>query len=136
MKSIRPPFDPDRSSITLNAQQLLISAQIMDTEELGQMFICAINNWQHGDPSLFQVMPWVDGFTFRKPQTKPDRYISPSVRADVLAIGYCLKCGTTELLSVDHIRPISKGGGNERENLQCLCMPCNIAKSATWEGDC
>lgn len=30
---------------------------------------------------------------------------------------------------VDHIVPLSAGGGNERENLQGLCEPCHSAKS-------
>lgn len=60
--------------------------------------------------------------------------VSPAVRRDVLAIGHCLLCGSPEELSVDHVRPLSKGGGNGRANLQCLCLPCNIKKSNKWEG--
>lgn len=40
----------------------------------------------------------------------------------------CRKCGATERLSLDHKRPISKGGTNDRANLQTLCVPCNSAK--------
>lgn len=31
-------------------------------------------------------------------------------------------------LSIDHIYPKSKGGGNERKNLRVLCTPCNTTK--------
>jgi hypothetical protein len=45
----------------------------------------------------------------------------------------CKLCGRKPpevVLEVDHIFPVSKGGGNEMENLQALCLPCNRAKSA------
>ncbi len=31
---------------------------------------------------------------------------------------------------VDHIKAISRGGSNDRSNLQLLCAPCNVAKGA------
>ena len=43
----------------------------------------------------------------------------------------CLKCGAGDGLSIDHIVPVSKGGQNTLDNLQTLCMPCNIIKGVT-----
>ena len=43
----------------------------------------------------------------------------------------CLKCGAGDGLSIDHIVPVSKGGQNTLDNLQTLCMPCNISKGVT-----
>lgn len=44
----------------------------------------------------------------------------------------CARCGNTDGdLQIDHIHPISKGGGNDLVNLQLLCPPCNLAKSDT-----
>ena len=40
----------------------------------------------------------------------------------------CLRCGAKHGLSIDHIVPVSKGGQNTIDNLQTLCMPCNISK--------
>lgn len=42
----------------------------------------------------------------------------------------CLHCGATEHLSLDHIHPFSRGGGDTFENLQTLCQPCNSRKGA------
>lgn len=41
----------------------------------------------------------------------------------------CRKCGTTEKLSIDHIRPLFWHGSNDAENLQALCLPCNSSKA-------
>ena len=35
-------------------------------------------------------------------------------------------------IHVDHIRPRSKGGTNDLENLQALCKWCNSEKGALW----
>jgi hypothetical protein len=40
----------------------------------------------------------------------------------------CLKCGSTELLSIDHIVPLASGGDNSLNNLQTLCKRCNSSK--------
>lgn len=40
----------------------------------------------------------------------------------------CLACGSTEVLSADHVIPESKGGPTEFWNLQTLCKRCNSRK--------
>ena len=42
----------------------------------------------------------------------------------------CLRCGTKENLSIDHIIPRSKGGHNGHRNMQTLCVECN-----QWKGE-
>lgn len=42
----------------------------------------------------------------------------------------CLKCGTLEALTQDHIVPLAKGGAHHPSNLQPLCRPCNEKKQA------
>lgn len=42
----------------------------------------------------------------------------------------CVRCGRTERLSIDHVLSVANGGGNEDENLQTLCVPCNSSKGS------
>jgi 5-methylcytosine-specific restriction protein A len=43
----------------------------------------------------------------------------------------CIKQGiATTATQVDHIKPKALGGTNALSNLQCLCEPCHIAKTA------
>jgi len=44
----------------------------------------------------------------------------------------CVECGVSKderCLHVDHIIPISRGGTDELDNLQTLCVVCNLAKN-------
>ena len=45
----------------------------------------------------------------------------------------CVKCGATEELTLDHIKPWSKGGENTVSNLQTMCRRCNCAKGNRME---
>ena len=42
--------------------------------------------------------------------------------------GYsCQYCGSTRDLTIDHVIPRSKGGGNELKNLKPICSSCNMS---------
>lgn len=43
----------------------------------------------------------------------------------------CLKCGSDEKITQDHIVPLSKGGLHHPRNVQPLCRPCNERKQAS-----
>lgn len=50
--------------------------------------------------------------------------------------GYqCAVCGWTTDLTLDHIKPVSKGGMTELHNLQLLCRECNGLKADKWNTD-
>lgn len=44
----------------------------------------------------------------------------------------CVNCNTTKDLTIDHIKPLSKGGTNNINNLQILCRSCNASKGAFY----
>jgi len=48
----------------------------------------------------------------------------------------CVLCGRTaanDLLVIDHIKPVVKGGTNQPDNLRTLCRACNHGKMLTEE---
>lgn len=44
----------------------------------------------------------------------------------------CFERFPPELLTMDHIRPASKGGAHKFDNLQLMCEPCNQKKADTY----
>lgn len=59
--------------------------------------------------------------------------VTPSVRfkvfnRDGFKCRYCGKCAPDVTLHVDHITPISRGGGNRMANLITACAECNLGK--------
>lgn len=42
----------------------------------------------------------------------------------------CLRCGASERLTIDHVIPLSRGGGSAATNLQTLCADCNAWKAS------
>ena len=59
------------------------------------------------------------------------RGIPAEIREQVAPPGVaCVACGSTERIEVDHIVPVSRGGSDDIENLQPLCLKCNRSKSA------
>ena len=61
---------------------------------------------------------------------KSARRISKKKRLKVFERDHwaCKVCGSRSNLTVDHILPVSKGGGKELSNLQVLCGTCNELK--------
>lgn len=78
----------------------------------------------------------------RKEDIKRERAkLSASLRYDVLKRDNfrCAICGRSAedgvTLHVDHIKPVSKGGKTEIDNLRTLCDYCNLGKSDKYDPD-
>jgi hypothetical protein len=84
-----------------------------------------------------QFASFVDGLHQKKP-TAPlvispkfgGRSIHKGTRAKVFErdSGACVKCGSKEDITIDHIVPVSQGGSSRYGNLQTLCRRCNSSK--------
>lgn len=47
----------------------------------------------------------------------------------------CKRCGATDDLTIDHIKPESKGGKATDDNLQTLCRSCNSKKGTAYAAE-
>jgi len=64
----------------------------------------------------------------RKPLSKTTRF--NVFKRDSFRCQYCGQCPPAVVLEVDHITPVSKGGGNTLHNLLTACFDCNRGKAA------
>jgi 5-methylcytosine-specific restriction endonuclease McrA len=48
---------------------------------------------------------------------------------------FCRYCGSSQrsALTIDHLTPVSRGGGDARSNLTLACFRCNLAKGSMTE---
>lgn len=57
---------------------------------------------------------------------------------EVMPCAYCGTSLTIDTATLDHVRPVSRGGAHAQDNLVLACAPCNNAKGcktrAAWMG--
>ena len=81
----------------------------------------------------FKRKPWqrVRGTPDRRKRGRAGQRDRAQVLAEEPLCRLCLEAGRTSPSEVvDHIRPLSEGGSDERSNKQALCHSCHDAKSA------
>ena len=67
--------------------------------------------------------------TAREPISKKERF--DIFNRDGFMCVYCGQSKPDVVLHVDHIKPVAKGGTNDRSNLVTACSACNGGKGAT-----
>ena len=89
-------------------------------------------------PPVFRRPGWKPREAWARPPGYKDKRVrgraGQKLRAAVLAeepfCRHCLESGErVKAVEVDHIVPLSRGGGEERSNKQALCKLCHDAKS-------
>jgi hypothetical protein len=99
-------------------------------------------NWYQNDGQVMWYEKYAEAETDERneeieiPELDSYQFIRAGLWWEILARDNwtCCSCGRSVkehgiTLHVDHIIPRSKGGTDERENLQTLCVKCNIGKS-------
>lgn len=91
--------------------------------------------WRQNNPEKMRAIGSVN---HARRKGAPGRHDASDIREILIAqkqkCAYFARCGNSfydnENYHVDHITPISRGGANDRKNLQVLCPTCNQSKHA------
>ena len=76
-----------------------------------------------------KVKEWSSSRANKKTGRLPNGTVKSLLFAQNYQCVYC-KLDITNKYHVDHIYPLSKGGEHKANNIQILCPPCNLKKSA------
>ena len=58
------------------------------------------------------------------------------IRRDGQKCSWCSSYLHRSEMTIDHIKPVSAGGENKKNNLQIMCVDCHIAKTNSENGGC
>jgi len=108
----------------------LVAEWVATLAEWGEITVEPLGRNCYSPERTFDVIVIQDRRRFKR--WHPRQPFTAAQRVAVYARdnGSCVHCGATELLSVDHIHPWSKGGAHEMDNFQTLCRSCNSKKGA------
>ena len=110
-----------------------VSGWIATLVEWGEITVEPIGaNCYDGPDDTFDVIVIQNRRRFRRWWTRPPFTAEQRVAVYARDNGSCNHCGATKNLSIDHIKPWSKGGAHEMDNFQTLCRSCNSSKGARY----
>lgn len=92
-------------------------------------------------PTVPAPKPWTSRSISSQPDPTPRTTVPPAVRLAVFERDRytCQACGASGhdrgvQLTIDHKKPLKRGGTNEMSNLQTLCSKCNTTKGTRNTG--
>lgn len=93
-------------------------------------YIARVKAWIKANPEKAAAIR--RNYAARKRNAEGSHTVDDVKKIIRLQRGRCAYCRTKlRAYHVDHIVPLSKGGSNNRHNLQITCEPCNIMKRDT-----
>lgn len=119
------------ASFMLDAQECLVWSFRYSAEEVGYIFRKISDDLHAGRFDEVRKYSFVGRIYKGHIKRKS---IPMEIKRRVLSSGECNHCGDTKNLTIDHIIAVSHGGGDELENLQCLCWTCNKKKGPECNG--
>lgn len=88
-----------------------------------------LSAWQKNNRELISL--YARSYYARKKNAEGSHTVAEILELFKRQMGICAICkDTLDPYHVDHIVPLSKGGGDGIENIQLLCVPCNTSKGA------
>lgn len=116
-------YEPDKYSEVMSSISKVRRLRIFESEKIRQIQIWTKQKYQN----------YIDWRANKRSQKRIEAcsFIAKTeIRGAVFELHgeECLKCGTDEGITLDHVVPVSRDGENCIENLQPLCKSCNSSK--------
>ncbi len=106
----------------------------LDEASIARLCNVSPYRWRKLAPRVMKFFTYEAGI-LSLPKRKPGRKAIPMALQKLIfgRDGHkCRYCGRTDgTMHIDHVVPVSLGGGDEPENLCVACAPCNHSKHAT-----